>query len=45
MPYPFDEEDTEGLSIEDIDGDGRILQMRIEDPNGALEVASASSRG
>ena len=33
-PYPFDEEDVEGLTVEDIDGDGRILQMRIEDPNG-----------
>ncbi|HEX6795572.1 MAG TPA: M14 family metallopeptidase [Casimicrobiaceae bacterium] len=33
-PYPFDEEDVEGLSVEDVDGDGRILQMRIEDPNG-----------
>ena len=34
-PYPFDgEEDLEGLVSEDIDGDGRILQMRIEDPNG-----------
>jgi murein tripeptide amidase MpaA len=32
--YPFDEEPDEGLSIEDIDGDGRILQMRIADPNG-----------
>src|SRR6185436_9156062 len=32
--YPFDEEDLEGLIVEDIDGDGRILQMRIEDPNG-----------
>ncbi|HJU24894.1 MAG TPA: M14 family metallopeptidase [Casimicrobiaceae bacterium] len=33
-PYPFDEDEPEGLSVEDIDGDGRILQMRIEDPNG-----------
>lgn len=34
-PYPFDaEEEVEGLISEDIDGDGRILQMRIEDPNG-----------
>ncbi len=33
-PYPFDEEDAEGHVVEDIDGDGRILQMRIEDPNG-----------
>jgi murein tripeptide amidase MpaA len=32
--YPFDEEPDEGLAVEDIDGDGRILQMRIEDPNG-----------
>lgn len=33
-PYPYDEEDIEGLTVEDIDGDGRILQMRIPDPNG-----------
>jgi murein tripeptide amidase MpaA len=32
--YPFDEEPVEGLVSEDIDGDGRILQMRIADPNG-----------
>jgi murein tripeptide amidase MpaA len=32
--YPFDEDEPEGLVVEDIDGDGRILQMRIEDPNG-----------
>ena len=32
--YPFDEEPLEGLIAEDIDGDGRILQMRIADPNG-----------
>ena len=33
-PYPHDEEEIEGLTVEDIDGDGRILQMRIRDPNG-----------
>jgi murein tripeptide amidase MpaA len=33
-PYPLDEEEIEGLVVEDIDEDGRILQMRIEDPNG-----------
>jgi len=33
-PYPYDEEEIEGLTVEDIDGDGRILQMRIPDPNG-----------
>jgi murein tripeptide amidase MpaA len=33
-PYPYDEEEVEGLTVEDIDGNGRILQMRIPDPNG-----------
>jgi murein tripeptide amidase MpaA len=33
-PYPFDEEEIEGLVVEDIDGDGRILQMRMPDANG-----------
>ncbi|MEO8739324.1 MAG: M14 family metallopeptidase [Casimicrobiaceae bacterium] len=33
-PYPHDEDAIEGLTIEDIDGDGRILQMRIPDANG-----------
>ena len=33
-PYPYDEEPIEGLKREDIDGDGRHLQMRIPDPNG-----------
>lgn len=32
--WPFDEEPVEGLVMEDIDGDGRILQMRIPDSNG-----------
>lgn len=32
--YPYDEEPIEGLLVEDMDGDGRILQMRIADPNG-----------
>lgn len=32
-PYPY-EEPEEGLHYEDIDGDGRILEMRISDPNG-----------
>ncbi|HEY7902933.1 MAG TPA: M14 family metallopeptidase [Casimicrobiaceae bacterium] len=37
-PYPFDEEEPEGLVVEDIDGDGRILQMRIADPNGVWKA-------
>lgn len=34
-PYPFDEPPVEGLTVEDIDGDGRVLSMRIADPHGA----------
>jgi murein tripeptide amidase MpaA len=38
-PYPYDEEPVEGLTAyEDIDGDGRILQMRIPDQNGAWKA-------
>ncbi|NDJ52938.1 MAG: carboxypeptidase [Chloroflexi bacterium] len=33
-PYPYDEEPFEGLRIKDVDGDGRVLSMRIQDPNG-----------
>ncbi len=33
-PYPFDEEAIDGLDIGDVDGDGRILSMRIPDQNG-----------
>ncbi|MBZ0295899.1 MAG: carboxypeptidase [Anaerolineae bacterium] len=37
-PHPYDEEPIGGLVEEDMDGDGRMLQMRIEDPNGAWKV-------
>lgn len=33
-PYPYNEDAIEGLEAEDIDGDGRILMMRIRDDNG-----------
>jgi murein tripeptide amidase MpaA len=33
-PYPR-EEPEDGLHREDVDGDGRVLMMRIPDPNGA----------
>lgn len=33
-PYPFDEDHVEGMDIEDVNGDGRILSMRIKDDNG-----------
>ena len=38
-PYPYSEDPMDGLTAwEDVDGDGRILQMRIEDPNGAWKA-------
>jgi len=42
-PYPFSDKD-EGLHEEDIDGDGRILLMRIPDPNGDWKVSSLDPR-
>jgi murein tripeptide amidase MpaA len=33
-PYPFDEEPVDGLLEEDVDRDGRLLFMRLPDPNG-----------
>ncbi len=33
-PYPFDEAPVDGLTVQDVDGDGRILQMRLKDPHG-----------
>ena len=43
-PYPYDEESIEGLQQEDIDGDGRILQMRIPDPNGPWKTHADEPR-
>ena len=42
-PYPFSEP-LAGLHEEDIDGDGRILQMRIPDPHGDWKVSSLDER-
>lgn len=33
-PYPYNEDPIGGLIDEDVDGDGRILTMRVPDPNG-----------
>jgi len=43
-PYPYDEEHSEGLVMEDIDGDGRILMMRIPDANGAWKICPQEPR-
>ena len=32
--YPYDETPIDGMTVEDVDGDGRILSMRMRDPNG-----------
>ena len=37
-PYPYHEEPLDGLFEEDVDGDGRILTMRIPDPNGTWKT-------
>ncbi len=41
--YPW-EEKAEGLHSQDIDEDGRILSMRIPDPNGDWKVSSLDPR-
>jgi murein tripeptide amidase MpaA len=43
-PYPFDEEPLGGLVVEDVDGDGRILSMRIPDANGAWKTSPLDPR-
>lgn len=43
-PYPYDEEPIGGLVVEDIDGDGRILMMRIPDANGPWKVCPEDPR-
>ncbi|MEM6429885.1 MAG: M14 family metallopeptidase, partial [Deinococcota bacterium] len=43
-PYPFDEAPLDGLSQEDIDGDGRMLMMRIQDPNGPWKASEQEPR-
>jgi murein tripeptide amidase MpaA len=41
--YPWPERE-EGLHELDVDGDGRILQMRIRDPNGDWKISSLDPR-
>ncbi len=43
-PYPYDEEQVEGLTIEDVDGDGRVLFMRIPDPHGTYKKCADDGR-
>jgi murein tripeptide amidase MpaA len=43
-PYPYDEAPVAGLRREDVDGDGRILTMRVPDPNGPWKVSTLDPR-
>ena len=43
-PWPYDEEPVDGLTMEDVDGDGRILTMRIPDPHGPYKKHATEPR-
>lgn len=43
-PYPYDEDDLYGIERKDMDGDGRILWMRVPDPNGPWVVSELEPR-
>ncbi len=42
--YPFDEDPVDGLTVQDIDGDGRVLMMRIPDPHGGFKRSTTDPR-
>jgi len=42
--YPYEDEPVDGLSAEDIDGDGRVLFMRIPDPHGGYKKCDQDER-
>jgi len=43
-PYPYDETPVGGLRREDVDGDGRVLSMRIVDANGPWKESEHDPR-
>jgi murein tripeptide amidase MpaA len=43
-PYPYTDDPLGGLVEEDIDEDGRLLMMRILDPNGAWKICPEEPR-
>ena len=43
-PYPYNETPSDGLRQEDIDGDGRLLSMRVRDINGPWKVSEKEPR-
>ena len=42
--YPFEEAPVDGLTVEDVDGDGRVLFMRIPDPHGGYKKCEQDER-
>ena len=42
--YPHDEDPIDGLTVEDVDGDGRALFMRIPDPHGPYKKCDLDPR-
>jgi len=42
--YPYDEDPVDGLTVEDIDGDGRVLFMRMPDPHGTYKKSAEDPR-
>ena len=42
--YPFEEDPVDGLTVEDVDGDGRILFMRMPDPHGGFKKSHQDPR-
>jgi murein tripeptide amidase MpaA len=43
-PYPYDEPSVDGLTVEDVDGDGRMLWMRVRDPHGGFKKHASEPR-
>jgi murein tripeptide amidase MpaA len=42
--YPWEEETVEGLDVQDVDGDGRTLLMRVRDPHGGYKAHAGQPR-
>ncbi|HEX4509733.1 MAG TPA: M14 family metallopeptidase [Burkholderiaceae bacterium] len=43
-PYPFDEAPVDGMTLQDVDGDGRVLYMRLPDPHGTYKKHAVEPR-
>ena len=43
-PWPQDSDEVPGLYPEDVDGDGKILQMRVKNPDGNWKVSKKDPR-